>query len=133
MTSARRYGTMDPMGSGRVFTDETLREVPAGSPEAAFSWKRSELEARRARRAELGLDKGDEALRVQIDSRRAELVKAEARAAAAAQELEALRAGLPADVPAAPDSTAELRAELESLRAELDALRNDAAAGRKRN
>lgn len=88
---ASRVGTIDPMSKSRVYTDETLREVPAGSPEASFVWKRGELENLRDRRKELGLDENDDALRAQIDSRKAEAAKAERRARVVEAERDALK------------------------------------------
>lgn len=81
MPQASRIGTMDPMGHARVYVNELLEEVPAGSPDAAFVYKRTEIEALRARRHELELDKGDEALRVTLASRKLEREKVERRLA----------------------------------------------------
>lgn len=88
MGTASRVGTMDPMGKTRIYTDETLREVPAGDPRAAFSWKRADLEQRRERRAELKLTVGDEALRAHIESREVERKKAEVRASVTQAEVD---------------------------------------------
>lgn len=105
--STSRVGTIDPMGKSRVYTDDTLREVKAGDPSAAFVWKRGDLEARRARRAELGLDTHDEALRAQIDSRKVETAKAERRAALLNAEVEELRAAIREKTAAAASGDAD--------------------------
>lgn len=94
--AASRVGTIDPMGKSRVYTDETLKTVPAGSSEAAFVFKRGELERIRDRRTELGLDKHDEALRVMLASRKAAVPSVERRIAALKAELEELTAGVAA-------------------------------------
>lgn len=90
MPTASRVGTIDPMGKTRVYVDETLREVPAGSTDAAYVYKRGDLERLRDRRTELGLAKGDEALRVMIASRKIEVSSVERRMSALKAELAAL-------------------------------------------
>jgi hypothetical protein len=104
MATASRVGTIDPMGKNRVYTDETLKVVPAGSIDAAFVWKRGDLEARKARREELGLDKNDEALR-------------------------AFRASQKAQVPTLERQLASLKAQLEDLQAAIAVAEGDASSG----
>lgn len=89
--AASKVGTIDPMGKSRVYTNELLEEVAAGSPEAAFVWKRGELEARRAKREELGLNKNDEALRAQLASAKASVPAIERRIAELQAQLAALQ------------------------------------------
>lgn len=90
MPTASKVGTIDPMGKGRVYVDETLTPVPAGSPQAAFVYKRGDLETFKERRTKLGLDKNDEALRVMIASRKVEVATVEQRMSKLKAELAAL-------------------------------------------
>lgn len=109
MPTASKLGTIDPMGKSRVYVDETLKTVPAGSPEAAFVYKRGELEARRERRKELGLDKNDEALRVLVASRKVEVASVERRMSVLKAEL----AALTEEVETAEKAAAKTEAKVE--------------------
>lgn len=89
--SASRIGTMDPMDlTQRIYVDQFLAEVEPDSPDVAFTFRRSEIEAFRKRRAELGFD-NDEALRVQTVGRKAEIPRIEAQVARLEAELAILR------------------------------------------
>lgn len=86
-----KIGTIDPIDTKRrVYVDENLKEVGAGSEEAAFVFDRAELTALKARREELGVG-GDEAQRVHTASTKAALADAERRAAQYEAEAAALR------------------------------------------
>lgn len=86
-----RIGTIDPLDTKvRVYVDENLKVVSPGSTEAAFVYRRADLDRVVARRKELGLQ--DEPSRVQIASHKAALADAERRAAAAEADVEILRA-----------------------------------------
>lgn len=105
MPSPSRVGTIDPADTKvRAYVDAELKEVPYGSPDAAFVFKRSVLDTIRERRKELGIG-GDEALRAHEDSRKIELANAERRLAQLEAEVQTLRAAT------APDKTAKAKAE----------------------
>lgn len=86
-----RIGTIDPAdySKNRVVVDADLNPVGAGSGEAAFVFKRSDLDRLQARREELGLN--DEPARVQAASHKAALADAERRAAAAEADVAVLK------------------------------------------
>lgn len=107
-----KVGTIDPMGKTRVYTDEFLKPVAAGSAEAAFVFKRGDLARLQDRRTELGLDKNDDALRAQLDSRKAAIAAAVRKEANAKDEL------------------ATLKAQLDQLQAEHDAFVKGKATGK---
>lgn len=91
-----RVGTIDPLDTTtRVYVNADLKEVGAGSTDAAFVYKRHDLDRVVARRKELGLG-GDEALRVNRESQKVALAAAERRAAAAEAEAETLRSRIAA-------------------------------------
>lgn len=86
-----RVGTIDPLDTtNRVYVDANLKEVGAGTSDAAFVYRRSDLDRLKARRKELGIG-GDEALRVTREGQKAALADAERRAAAAEAEAATLR------------------------------------------
>lgn len=87
---ASRIGTIDPMGKTRVYVNEMLEPVEAGSADAAFVFKKGELERFRDRRTELGLARGDEALRTYLDSQKVEQAAAQRRLAAVQAENDAI-------------------------------------------
>lgn len=87
---ASRVGTIDPLDTTtRVYVDENLKEVGAGSAAAAFVYNRSDLARIKALRSESGLS--DEPARVQNASHKVALADAERRAAAAEEEVNVLR------------------------------------------
>lgn len=86
----------------KIITDVNLNEVSPDSEDAAFSWLASDLEARRARREELGIT--DTKAVSQAASRKAELAAAERRLARQTAEVEALKASVAADEKAASKS-----------------------------
>lgn len=91
-----RVGTINPLDTTtRAYVDENLKEVAAGSADAAFIYKRSDLDRIRKRRKELGFS--DEAQRVQVASHKVALEDARRRAAAAAEEVVVLEARVDAD------------------------------------
>lgn len=129
--AASKVGTIDPMGKSRVFTNELLEEVPAGSPEAAFSWKRGELEARRARREELGLNKNDEALRAQLASQKASIPAIERRIMELQAQLQALQGDLElaaAEAAGSKPAKAKGKAKADEADAETEAAPEATAA-----
>jgi hypothetical protein len=79
----------------KIVTDVNLKEVPEDSEEAAFSWLASDLEARRQRREELGIE--DSKAISQAASRKAELANAERRLARETALVEELKARVAAD------------------------------------
>jgi hypothetical protein len=95
-----RVGTIDPLDTKtRAYVDADLKEVATGSSEAAFVFKRSDLDRLRARREELGIT-GDESERVQRESRKRALADAKRRADAAAAEVAVLEDRIAADAKA---------------------------------
>lgn len=110
--TASRVGTIDPMDpKKRVYVTDAFEEVEPGSTDAAWVFKRSDLEARRARRAELGLDKNDEAARAQRESRPTIRVAAERKRAALQAEIEALDEIIAADTKATKTESKTSKAE----------------------
>lgn len=79
----------------KIVTDVNLNEVSPDSEDAAFSWLASDLEARRQRRAELGIE--DSKAKSQAESRKSELAAAKRRLAQQTAQVEALEAAVAAD------------------------------------
>lgn len=124
MPGASKLGTIDPMGKSRVYVNELLETVPAGSAEAAFVFKRGDLENFREKRTKLGLAKNDEALRTMLASRKVSIESVERRMAALKAELAALTEEVDKaskTTPAAAAPSADVEALMAGTRAELDA------------
>jgi hypothetical protein len=115
-TGPSKVGTIDPNDTTeRVFVDENLKEVGAGSTSAAFVYRRSDLARVVARRKALGLPTGDEAVRVQRESHKKALEDAERDAQAANDRVELLRARVEAsDARAEADEKPKRGAKAES-------------------
>ena len=107
---ASKVGTIDPMDTkSRVYVDENLNEVGAGTANAAFVYNRADLARVKTQREQAGFT--NEPARVQAESRKAALAGAEADAAAANAKLESLRESVAADEAASKD---EAKAEAKA-------------------
>lgn len=78
------------MGKTRVYVNELLEPVEAGSPEAAYVYNKADLAAAQDLRREMGLAKNDEALRTFLESQQVEQAKAQRRLAAVQAENDAI-------------------------------------------